>query len=227
MAGLAPDQSWGSWDLPLASKKQATCGRCTRCLDACPTDAFLGPFHLDPLRCISYWTIEARSPIPAALRPHFGNRIFGCDICQEVCPWNSRLPERSPLLAGLAAQAERIAPPLLDGFRAESPYWLEDGAFAQRFRRSPVKRAKRAGMLRNVCVALGNWGDPAALPALAQALNDPAALARQHAAWAVGEILRRHQLPAAQDLLTARLTTETDPSVRGELAAPLSHLPPL
>lgn len=225
MAGLSPDRSWGSWDLPLAAGKEATCGRCTRCLDACPTDAFVGPFHLDPLRCISYWTIEARSPIPPALRPRFGNRIFGCDICQEVCPWNSRLAERTPLLAGLAAQADRIAPPLLEGFRPDNPYWLADGAFARRFRRSPVKRAKRAGMLRNVCVALGNWGDPAALPALAQALADPAALARQHAAWAVGEILRRHRLPAAQELLTAHLATEADTSVRRELAAPLSHLP--
>ena len=227
-SGLPPTTHFGGWQLPnihypisTTQSPLSTCGRCTRCLDACPTDAFVGPFHLDPQRCISYWTIESRQPIPRHLRPLFGNRIFGCDICQEVCPWNSRLPERTPLLAGLAAHNERVAPPLLEGFRPESPYWLDQTAFSQRFQRSPIKRAKRAGMLRNVCVALGNWADPAALPALALALDDGDPLGRGHAAWAIGEILRRHRLPGAAEMLTARLATEGEPWVREEIEAAL------
>lgn len=224
-AGLPPATNFGGWNMPnpqsLIPNPLATCGRCTRCLDACPTDAFVGPFHLDPQRCISYWTIESRQPIPRSLRPHFGNRIFGCDICQEVCPWNSRLPERTPQLAGLAARNERIAPPLLEGFAPENPYWLVQTAFSRRFQRSPIKRAKRAGMLRNVCVALGNWADPAALPGLAPALEDETALGRGHAAWAIGEILRRHRLPQAGEMLTARLAVEGDPWVREEISAAL------
>jgi len=234
-AGLPPTTNFGAWHLPniqypistpqspvpSPQSPSATCGRCTRCLDACPTGAFVGPFHLDPQRCISYWTIESRQPIPRTLRPHFGNRIFGCDICQEVCPWNRRLPERTPSLAGLAARNERIAPPLREGFHPESPYWLDQTAFSQRFQRSPVKRAKRAGMLRNVCVALGNWADPSALPALALALDDEDPLGRGHAAWAIGEILRRHRLPQAGEMLTARLATEGEPWVREEISAAL------
>jgi epoxyqueuosine reductase len=227
-AGLPPSTNFGGWQLPNLqspiSNPQSplsTCGQCTRCLDGCPTDAFVGPFHLDPQRCISYWTIESRQPIPRHLRPLFGNRIFGCDICQEVCPWNSRLPERTPQLTGLAARDGRIAPPLLEGFAPESPYWLDQTAFSQRFQRSPIKRAKRAGMLRNVCVALGNWADPSALPGLALALKDEEALGRGHAAWAIGEVLRRHRLPQAGEMLTPRLAVESDPWVREEIRAAL------
>ena len=115
-------------DLPLAAAAQQapgrtrppTCGQCTRCLHACPTGAFVAAYDLDPQRCISYWTIEAAGDIPLPLRPLFGNRIFGCDICQEVCPYNRRLGERTPLLAGLHAQAHRVAPPLLEGFAPET-----------------------------------------------------------------------------------------------------------
>ncbi len=169
LQGLPPASDYGLWRMPggepeagkeLRPERAATCGRCTRCLDGCPTAAFVGPYHLDPRRCIAYWTIEARGSIPRSLRSRFGNRIFGCDICQEVCPYNQRLPARPPALAGLQAVADRIAPPLLDGFAPEHPYWLAEEAFRVHFRRSPVKRAKRQGMLRNVCVALGNWGAP-------------------------------------------------------------------
>jgi len=226
LAGLPPAEDYGTWVLPLTPAGEATqatqrgtCGRCTRCLDACPTNAFVGPYHLDPQRCISYWTIETQAPIPRPLRGRFGNRIFGCDICQEVCPWNQRLGERRPRLAQLAAQAGRVAPPLLEGFAPETPYWLDDGAFAARFRKSPAKRAKRRGMARNVCVALGNWGDPQALPALTLALMDPAPVVRGHAAWALGRIMQQHHLPAAAEALDAALARETDETVREEIAA--------
>jgi epoxyqueuosine reductase len=206
-----------------------TCGRCTRCLNACPTSAFVGPYDLDPRRCISYWTIEAAGPIPGELRPLFGNRIFGCDICQEVCPYNRRLPERTPLLAGLAglaAQAHRVAPPLLDGFAPAHPYWLDDRAFSEHFVRSPIKRAKRRGMLRNVCVALGNWAAADALPALRLALADPEPIARMHAAWALGQVIRRHPHSGAAACAAAQLRaaggSEADERVREEIAAALT-----
>jgi epoxyqueuosine reductase len=195
---LPPDPSLAQRAIASGMRcRLGTCGACTRCLEACPTNAFVGPYDLDPRRCISYWTIEASGPIPTDLRPHFGNRIFGCDICQEVCPYNQRLAERTPLLAGLHAQAARCAPPLLEGFHPNSPYWLDDRAFSDRFVRSPIKRAKRRGMLRNVCVALGNWGAATTLPALRLALADPDANARGHAAWALGQVAAKHPHSAA------------------------------
>ncbi len=241
LAGLPSDGDYGAWQLQdgwsessmesnggavkveaeFPAAAPATCGHCTRCLDACPTDAFVGPFHLDPQRCISYWTIESRKPIPRALRPLFGNRVFGCDICQEVCPWNQRLPERSQLLEGLKAQHDRVAPPLLEGFESRDPYWLEPGAFAKRWRRSPLKRAKRSGMLRNVCVALGNWGDPAAFTGLEAAAADETALARGHAAWGLGELLRRHNDGRAAACLESLLGEERDEWVREEIGTAL------
>ncbi len=221
LQGLPPDQAYGTWEIPLvdddAQSQPGTCGRCTRCLTACPTNAFVGPYHLDPQRCISYWTIEAQAPIPHELRPHFGNRIFGCDICQEVCPWNSRLPQRTPLLAGLHAQTERIAPSLLEGFDPATPYWLDQSAFSRRFARSPIKRAKRAGMLRNVCVALGNWGAPETVTALALALRDGEPVARGHAAWGLGKVYQRHGLAQIQPMLQGALAAETDSWVREEI----------
>ena len=233
--GIPPKQNLGQWQIPLETgaadlektgDQIGTCGQCTRCLDACPTHAFVGPLHLDPQRCISYWTIEARSPIPRALRSSFGNRIFGCDICQEVCPWNQRLDERHPLLAGLTAQADpavsRVAPPLLEGFDPATPYWLEQGAFSSRFRRSPIKRSKRHGMLRNVCVALGNWADPVTVGALQLALADPHPLPRGHAAWALGQVWAKHGIDAAKEALAARLVLEEDPWVVEEIEASIA-----
>jgi epoxyqueuosine reductase len=205
MAGLPWDDDYGRVMIPLNGAEQGespvdntlaldksatgTCGRCTRCLDACPTNAFVGPYHLDPQRCISYWTIETQAPIPRELRGLFGNRIFGCDICQEVCPWNQRLAERTPLMAGLIAQGNRVAPPLLEGLELDTPYWLEEEAFATRFRNSPVLRATRIGMARNVAVALGNSRHSDAIVPLGSLLIDPSPLVRGHAAWALGEVL--------------------------------------
>ncbi len=243
LAGLPAGGDYGSWQLQGDNRLSpgkgqrgaleieeesreiplATCGHCTRCLDACPTDAFVGPFHLDPQRCISYWTIESRQPVPRPLRGLFGNRIFGCDICQEVCPWNQRLSERTPRLRGLEARQERIAPPLLEGFDRRMPYWLEPRAFAERWRRSPLKRARRAGMLRNVCVALGNWGDPVAFAGLEAAAADEAALVRGHAAWGLGELLRRRNDVRAAACLESRLADESDAWVREEIGSALGR----
>ncbi len=224
LAGLDPAANYGAWSIPLEAGSSATgtCGRCTRCLDGCPTQAFVGPFHLDAQRCISYWTIETQAPIPPELRPRFGNHIFGCDVCQELCPWNAHLDGRTPAFEALRPQPARIAPRLLDGFDVSNPYWLSDEAFAGHFARSPVLRATRAGMLRNVCVALGNWASRDALPALTQALHDETAAARGHAAWALGRVGLRHGMESAADGLRFRLTLEEDTWVRSEIAAALA-----
>ena len=182
-----------------------TCGRCTHCLDACPTGALVSPYVLDARRCISYLTIELKGPIPRDLRPLMGNHIFGCDICQEVCPWNRRFARPSAEPA-FQPRPSGIAPRLLDLLR------LDDEGFRRRFRGSPVKRAKRRGLLRNVCVALGNWGDPAAVPALARALHDSEPLIRGHAAWALGRIA----VGEARHALVQNLGTENDEWVREE-----------
>ena len=222
---IHPD--WGSWlflgelligcDLEHAPAGVAqspaargTCGRCTRCLDACPTGALVAPYVLDARRCISYLTIELKDPIPPDLRPLLGNRVFGCDICQEVCPWNKRFaqPAQEP---HFQPRSDSMAPQLLDLMA------LDDEAFRRRFRASPVKRAKRRGLLRSVAVALGNWGDPAAVPVLASALNDTEPLIRGHAAWALG----RTGPGASRQALREALETESDVWVRTELAAAL------
>ena len=186
LAGLPGRTHLGVQRLPQAAV--GTCGHCTRCLVACPTGAFVGPLHLDARRCIAYWTIETQDLAPVELLPGFGNRIFGCDICQEVCPWNHRLAPRPVRLPGLRARDAWVAPPLLEGFQVGTPYWLDDAAFAQRFRRSAVKRAKRSGMLRNVCVALGNWGDPRGRTALESALSTVSPAVQQAARWALGRL---------------------------------------
>ncbi len=239
--GLRLDDNFGSWSLPrkidvsndphwplTIDNRQlstGTCGQCTRCLTACPTNAFTGPFHLDPQRCISYWTIEARSPIPRDLRPLFGNRIFGCDICQEVCPWNARLPKRTPRLDGLRARDERVAPPLLAGFDSANPYWLDQEAFSAHFRRSPIKRAKRHGMLRNVCVALGNWGDPATIAPLITALADAHPLPRGHAAWALGQVAQQQGEARIRQALDAAKSREREAWVQEEIELALQLCP--
>ena len=157
------------------------CGGCTRCLQACPTNAFAGPHVLDARRCISYLTIELKGPIPRELRPLMGNHIYGCDVCQEVCPWNIRWGQFTSEPA-FAPRPGNVAPELLDLIA------LDDEAFRIRFRKSPIKRTKRRGLLRNVAVALGNWGDAQAVPASIMALQDHEPLIRGHAAWALGRI---------------------------------------
>jgi epoxyqueuosine reductase len=156
------------------------CGRCTRCMDACPTRAIIAPRLLDARRCISYLTIELKGSIPRELRPLIGNRIFGCDDCLEVCPWNRFAQQARE--AGLAPRRELTAPVLIELLS------LTEGEFQRRFERSPVLRAKRRGLSRNVCVALGNSRDPQAIPALARAMGHLEPLVREHAGWALEQI---------------------------------------
>ncbi len=162
-----------------------TCGQCTRCLDTCPTHAFPAPYILDSNRCISYLTIELKGSIPLDLRPRMGNWIFGCDECQAICPWPRRFA-RPTQERFLRFDPELVAPRLLDLIM------LSDDGFRARFKGSPILRAKRRGLLRNVAVALGNWGDAQAVPALRRALNDADPLIREHAAWALARMEISH-----------------------------------
>ncbi len=160
------------------------CGACTRCIEACPTQCILPDRTLDAARCISYLTIELKDDIPLELRGKMGDWVFGCDVCQMVCPWNRFAPEGDP------AFSEEEPPPSLT-----EELTLTPRTFNQRFKRSPVKRAKRRGYLRNVAVALGNTGDLRALPVLQNALNDEEPTIREHAAWAIEQINRRANQP--------------------------------
>lgn len=159
------------------------CGKCTRCIDACPTGAITAPHRVDARRCVSYLTIEHKGPIPEHLRPLLGDRIYGCDDCLAACPWN-RFAQRSSE-ARYHAREEIFALGLRDYLA------LDDEAFRLLFRRSPIKRIKRPRFLRNVCVALGNVGGLDDLPALASAALDPDPLISEHARWAIGEIQKR------------------------------------
>ena len=221
---------------PDAPLRADHCGSCRACLDACPTSALLGRRAdgapvMDASRCISYLTIEHRGPIPHELRPRIGNRIYGCDICQEVCPFNVRfarpaaepgyaprgpgeLPPGVEPLAGPDPGARHPGtdgPPLTELMRMDRASWE---AFS---RGSPIRRAGRAGFLRNVAVALGNWGSGAAVPALRSALGDTEPLVRGHAAWGLGRI---GSAEAVRALRTA-LAGEGDAWVRGEIARAL------
>ena len=141
------------------------CGNCTRCLAACPTNAITAPFQLDARKCISYLTIELKGAIPVELRPAIGSRIFGCDDCLAVCPWNKFA--REGRLMGPHVRADLRQPDLIELLQ------LDEAGFKARFAGTPLLRTKRRGLLRNVCVALGNVGDVSALPALAKAAHDP------------------------------------------------------
>ena len=157
------------------------CGSCDACQLACPTDAFPAPYRVDARRCISYLTIEHRGSIPEDLRPLMKNWIYGCDECQTVCPWVKQFakPGRTRFLS---ADPE-VAAPELTGLLA-----LDEDAFRASFRGTPVLRTKRRGLLRNVCVALGNSGEPAVIPALERACADPEPLIREHAEWALDQL---------------------------------------
>ena len=195
-------------DEPLAK----TCGDCVMCIDDCPTGAIVAPYVIDNRRCISFLTIELRGAIPRDLRPLVGDWVFGCDICQDVCPVNRKTTES--LEPAFRQRHDFGAPaliPLLD---------LDDEGFRERFRKSPIKRAKRVGLQRNVCVALGNIGDARAVPALLRAMLSQDALVREHAAWALGRIGG----PEAGAALSATLDVEDDPSVRREVELSLTEM---
>jgi epoxyqueuosine reductase len=210
---ISPDR--GSWfflgelflSIPLAYDRpiRDRCGKCDLCLKACPTGAFVGPYLLDARRCISYLTIELKGFIPRHLRPLIGNHIFGCDICQEICPYNVRA--RPTMEKAYAPRKGLHAPDLIPLLS------LDEEEFRQRFRGSPILRAKRRGLLRNVAVALGNTKSREAVPALIQALDDRESLVRGHVAWALGQI----GSPEAVRALEKRLDIENDRAIRLEI----------
>ncbi len=163
-------------DLPATDR----CGSCTRCLDACPTNAFIAPYQLDATRCIAYLTIEKRGEIPHELRDGIGRHVFGCDICQDVCPWNRRAP---------ATAAPEFAPrPGLVNPALEWLAGMSEEQFRATFRGSPVKRSKHRGLRRNVAIALGNSGDSRFIPTLEKLAADPDEVIAEHARWAIEKL---------------------------------------
>lgn len=237
-------KGWGSWiflaeivtNLPLATDEplKANCGSCELCLHACPTGALPNPYELDNTRCISFLTIELRGSIPLELRPLMDNLIFGCDICQEVCPVNKVAEKRLGLRAPegkalISVQDIRKKAVLHQEFRprpavGSSPELIPllsvtEEEFRERFRRSPIKRTKRRGLLRNVCVALGNSGDAQAVPALIGALHDYEPLVRGHAAWALGRLGGEQALEALHTALELEEDMEVQQEIRCALAS--------
>jgi epoxyqueuosine reductase len=211
-------REFGSWlflgalfttlELPPDAAEPDRCGSCRACLDICPTAAFPAPYRLDARRCISYLTIEHKGPIPRDLRPLMGNRIYGCDDCLAVCPWNkfARLGRD----AGLAARDELRAPPLAELAR------LDDAEFRRLFAKTAIKRTGRDRFIRNVLIAVGNSGDPALAACAERLLGDPAAVVRGAAVWA----LRRLAGDEAVAALRAKYAdAEPDPAVREEWSA--------
>ena len=163
-------------DLPPPDR----CGSCTRCIDACPTNAFPAPYQLDATKCISYLTIELRGSIPEELQPGIGRQVFGCDICQDVCPWNRKAPVTT--IADMQPRPQLVNPDL------EWLARLTPEEFRETFRGSPVKRAKRSGLLRNVAIAIGNSGDARFVDALRQLCNDEDPTVSEHARWALKKV---------------------------------------
>lgn len=200
-------------DTPIAD----LCGKCTRCLEACPTGALPEPYVLDSRKCISYWTIEHRGDFPVEAREMVGEWVFGCDICQEVCPWNDKPRSGTPL----PGTEERLRLPEvrreldLAGLLA-----LDREGFVARFQVSPMKRPKLEGLKRNAAVAMGHRGDENYIPALGRALGDASAVVRRHAAWALGRIGGER----ARAVLEGAMKEEQDRIVRGEMAGALTGL---
>jgi epoxyqueuosine reductase len=210
-------QNYGSWlflgeilvNLPLDYDQESSrhCGRCTRCLASCPTAAIVAPHVVDARRCISYLTIEHRGPIPRPLRPLMGNLIFGCDICQDVCPWN-RFAQSTPETA-FQPLPGLIAPKLTELME------ISEEDFKHRFQHSPIQRARYPGFLRNVAVALGNCAHPDALPTLTRQSRHANPLVRGHVAWALSKI----NSGDGQIYLEEWMKNEKDPYVMEEIAA--------
>ena len=239
--------SHGSWvflgqvitDLELTPDRplSKTCGTCVRCIDACPTGAIVAPYVIDNSRCISYLTIENRGPIPRDLRPQMLDWVFGCDICQEVCPVNRKASTGDPMVWKRAGESrQHHDPPHTDGRTADGPSPARNGGlqlldliellnmseedFRERFKGTPIMRAKWDGMRRNACVALGNLANPEAAPALRDALETGSVLVRSHAAWALGRI----GTPDTRHALENAAAAETDEVVAEEIEAALADM---
>lgn len=211
LAALLTDQEL-VYDEPFAADH---CGTCTACLDACPTQAFPAPHLLDATKCISYLTIELRGAVPHELRAGLGSWLFGCDVCQDVCPWN-----RKPAITNEPA----FAPvPESDPVDLQELFALDDDAFRRRFRHTPLWRAKRRGILRNAAYVLGNQGQAASVPALRRGLDDVEPLIRGACAWALGRIATDETAAALQK----RLALETDTGVLEELKLALRETVPI
>jgi len=191
-------------DLPPDDAADDHCGSCRACLDICPTAAFPAPYRLDARRCISYLTIEHKGPIPRALRPSIGNRIYGCDDCLAVCPWNKFA--QAGRETRLAAREALRAPPLAELSR------LDDSGFRALFVKSPVKRIGRARFVRNVLVAIGNSADAALADEVERLLDDAAPLVRGAAVWALGRLDRAR----LKERAATRRSSEADPEVAAE-----------
>jgi epoxyqueuosine reductase len=198
-------------ELPYDAPAAGSCGTCTACLDACPTQAIVAPFEIDARRCISYTTIELRGPIPKELRAAQGEWLFGCDICLEVCPFTRRSARRS--VAGDDRPKELRPHALVRSWTLVDFLALDDARYATEVVGTAMRRATRTGLQRNAAIALGNRGDEATLPALEAALADPDPTVRGAAAWAIGRI------QPSRAALTTALDREVDPTVRTELVA--------
>jgi epoxyqueuosine reductase len=206
LAALLTDQEL-AYDAPHESDH---CGTCTACLDACPTNAFPQPYVLDASRCISYLTIELKEQMPAELRTGVGDWLFGCDVCQEVCPWNRFAP--------VNRDAEFQPLDGMNPVELEELFGLTEDEFRRRFRKTPLWRPHRRGLLRNAAVVLGNQRDEAAVNTLTQGLNDAEPVVRGACAWALGQIASH----SAYQALSARNAVESDDSVRAEIGAALA-----
>jgi epoxyqueuosine reductase len=209
-------REFGSWlflgsifttlELPPDAAEDDHCGNCHACLDVCPTNAFPAPYRLDARRCISYLTIENKGPIPREFRAAMGNRIYGCDDCLAVCPWNK--------FASAASEMKLAARDELKNARLADLAALDDAAFRALFRKSPVKRIGRDRFLRNVMIAIGNSDDVSLVSAARKALGDASPLVRGAAVWALSRLL-----PGADFAALARGAQDTDEDVRREWSA--------
>lgn len=218
---LLTSRAFGSWlmlgaiyttaALPADPPMKDHCGSCRRCLDVCPTDAFPAPYRLDARRCIAYLTIEHGGVIAPEFRKAIGNRVFGCDDCLAVCPWNR--------FAGAARDAKLALNTRLDGLTLADFAGLDDAAFRQLFAGTAVKRTGRDRVLRNVMIAIGNSGDPALIDAVLAALQDGSALVRGMAVWALGEL----SPDKAREAARVHLAHETEADVRAEWQAVMAR----
>ena len=208
---ILTDLEFDVYDTPGQSTQ---CGNCVRCVAACPTNALSSPYELDARRCISYLTIEHKDWIPYELRSQIGNWLFGCDVCQDVCPWQRFATPTTESAFYPPTGIARAAPLLLDLLK------LSEAEFKARFTGASLLRSQRNRLVRNVCIAAGNWGQPSVVPALQLLLEDTSPLVRGHVAWALTKIMGAEARPQLQK----RYDRETDETARNEIAYNLRSL---